>query len=127
VQIDLIVRGVCVLRPGIPGVSETIRVRSILGRFLEHSRIYYFHNGGEELIYVGSADLMPRNLNRRVEVLFPIENQHLIRRIRDRILAKNLEDEAGARIMQPDGGYVRANHTGRKLFSSQSWFLAHEA
>lgn len=127
VQIDLIVRGVCVLRPGIPGVSETIRVRSILGRFLEHSRIYYFHNGGEELIYVGSADLMPRNLNRRVEVLFPIENQHLIRRIRDRILAKNLEDEAGARIMQPDGGYVRANHAGRKLFSSQSWFLAHEA
>ncbi len=127
VQIDLIVRGVCVLRPGLPGVSETIRVRSILGRFLEHSRIFYFHNGGDELIYVGSADLMPRNLNRRVEVLFPIENPRLIRRLRDRILAKYLEDEAGARIMQSDGSFIRPKHTGKKLFSSQAWFLKHEA
>ena len=127
VEIDLIVRGVCVLRPGIPGISETIRVRSILGRFLEHSRIFYFHNGGDELIYVGSADLMPRNLNRRVEVLFPIENSRLIRRLRDRILAKYLEDESGARIMQPDGSFIRAKHTGKKLFSSQAWFLKHEA
>jgi polyphosphate kinase len=127
VQIDLIVRGVCVLRPGIPEVSETIRVRSILGRFLEHSRIFYFHNGGDELIYVGSADLMPRNLNRRVEVLFPIENPRLIRRLRDRILAKYLEDEAGARIMQSDGSFIRPKHTGKKLLSSQTWFLKHEA
>ncbi len=127
VQIDLIVRGVCVLRPGLPGVSETIRVRSILGRFLEHSRIYYFYNGGEELVYVGSADLMPRNLNRRVEILFPIENPRLIRRLRDRILAKYLEDEAGARIMNPDGSFSRPRQTGKKLFSSQSWFLKHEA
>jgi polyphosphate kinase len=127
VEIDLIVRGVCVLRPGIPGVSETIRVRSILGRFLEHSRIFYFHNGSDELIYVGSADLMPRNLNRRVEVLFPIENPRLIRRLRDRILAKYLEDEAGARIMQADGSFSRAKHTGKKLFSSQAWFLKHDA
>ncbi len=127
VQIDLIVRGVCVLRPGVPGVSETIRVRSIIGRFLEHSRIYYFYNGGEELIYVGSADLMPRNLSRRVETLFPIENRRLIRRLRDRILEKYLEDEAGARIMQSDGSYVRPKQTGKKLLDSQTWFLKHEA
>jgi polyphosphate kinase len=127
VQIDLIVRGVCVLRPGIPGISETIRVRSILGRFLEHSRIYYFHNGGDELVYVGSADLMPRNLNRRVEVLFPIENPRLIRRLRDRILEKYLEDEVGARIMRPDGSFLPPQRHGKKLFSSQSWFLKHEA
>ena len=126
-QIDLIVRGVCVLRPGIPGLSETIRVRSILGRFLEHSRIYYFDNGGEELVYVGSADLMPRNLNRRVEILFPIEERRLIRRLRDRILAKYLEDEAGARIMQSDGTYIRPAPTGKKLLNSQTWFLKHEA
>jgi polyphosphate kinase len=126
VQIDLIVRGVCALRPGIPGISETIRVRSILGRFLEHSRIYYFHNGGDELIYVGSADLMPRNLNRRVEVLFPIESPRVIRRLRDRTLAKYLEDEAGARIMQSDGSFIRPERTGKRLFNAQSWFLKHE-
>ena len=128
VQIDLIVRGVCSLRPGLPGISETIRVRSILGRFLEHSRIYYFHNGGEELVYMGSADLMPRNLNRRVEILFPIENERLIRRVRDRILEKYLEDEARARIMQPDGSYLRVNQpAGKRLLNSQAWFLKHEA
>ena len=129
VEIDLIVRGVCSLRPGVPGVSQTIRVRSILGRFLEHSRIFYFHNGGDELIYVGSADLMPRNLNRRVEVLFPIEDSRLVRRLRDKILAKYLEDEAGARIMQPDGTYKRPKRqAGRRPSSSQAWFLKrHEA
>jgi polyphosphate kinase len=86
VKVDLIVRGVCSLRPGVPGVSDNITVRSIIGRFLEHSRIYYFHNGGEEKVYAGSADLMPRNLNRRVEVLFPIESTRIVRRIRDKIL-----------------------------------------
>jgi polyphosphate kinase len=124
VQIDLIVRGVCSLLPGVPGVSETIRVRSVIGRFLEHSRIYYFHNGGEERALVGSADLMPRNLNRRIEVLFPVEDRRLIRRLRDRILAKYLEDEAGARVMQPDGTYTRpAVERGRRVPDSQQWFL----
>jgi polyphosphate kinase len=120
----LIVRGVCSLRPGLPGVSETIRVRSIIGRFLEHSRIYYFYNGGEERVLVGSADLMPRNLNRRVEVLFPIEDRKLIQRLRDRILMKYLEDEGAARIMQPDGSYTRPKREhGRRAFNSQTWFL----
>src|SRR4051794_16673142 len=124
VQIDLIVRGVCSLRPGIPGISETIRVRSIIGRFLEHSRIYYFHNGGDELIYVGSADFMPRNLSRRVEVLFPVEDRRLVRRLRDRILTKQLEDNARARIMNPNGTYSAVKtQPGKRLFSSQSWFL----
>jgi len=124
VQIDLIVRGVCSLRPGVPGVSETIRVRSIIGRFLEHSRVYYFHNGGDERVLVGSADLMPRNLNRRVEILFPIEDGKLIQRLRDRILAKYLEDEAGARIMEPDGTYTKPKREhGRRAPSSQMWFL----
>ena len=87
-QVDLLVRGICCLRPGVPGVSENIRVTSIVGRFLEHSRIFYFRNGGEEEIYLGSADLMPRNLNRRVEVLFPVEDEELMRRVRDEILAR---------------------------------------
>ncbi len=124
VQIDLIVRGVCSLRPGIPGVSATIRVKSILGRFLEHSRIYYFHNGGEERIFAGSADLMPRNLNRRVEVLFPVEDHKLVRRLRDNILAKYLEDHAGARIMDADGNFTRPKRQpGKKPVCAQTWFL----
>ena len=124
VKIDLIVRGVCSLRPGVPGISETITVRSIIGRFLEHSRVFYFHNGGDERVYAGSADMMPRNLNRRVEVLFPIDDRKMIRRLRDRILAKYLEDEAGAHIMQPDGSYARAKGAhGKKLFDSQAWFV----
>jgi polyphosphate kinase len=128
VEIDLIVRGVCSLRPGVPGVSETIRVRSIIGRFLEHSRIYYFRNGGEEVVYAGSADLMPRNLNRRVEVLFPIESQRIVRRIRDKILAKYLADEACSHIMQPDGQYLHPKRRpGKQPVNAQDWFLKHEA
>jgi polyphosphate kinase len=128
VKIELIIRGVCALRPGVPGVSETISVRSIIGRFLEHSRIYYFANGGDEQVYIGSADLMPRNLNRRVEVLFPVETPHLIRRVRDRILEKYLEDEACARVMNSDGTFERIKPKGtRKPPNSQTWFLKHDA
>ncbi len=125
VQIDLIVRGMCSLKPGIKGVSENIRVRSIVGRFLEHSRIYYFHSGGEEVIWVGSADLMPRNLNQRVEVLFPIEDSQMVRRIRDDILQVYLDDNTSARIMQPDGSYRRIQPgEGEKPLNAQHWFLA---
>ena len=100
VKVDLLVRGVCCLRPGIPGVSETIRVTSIVGRFLEHSRIFYFRNGGKEEVYIGSADLMPRNLNRRVELLFPVQNPDLLSRLRDEILGAYLHDNVKARRMR---------------------------
>lgn len=107
VKIDLIVRGMCCLRPGIPDVSENIQVTSIVGRFLEHSRIYYFRNGGEEEIYLGSADMMPRNLNRRVETLFPLENEDLRKHMKDRILKLYLADNTKARKMGSDGVYKR--------------------
>jgi len=107
VKIDLIVRGICALRPGIRGVSENIRVRSIVGRFLEHSRIYYFGNGGDEEIYIGSADLMPRNLYERVEVLVPLRDELLRERVRSEILSAYLADNRKARILLPDTTYVR--------------------
>jgi polyphosphate kinase len=107
VKIDLLVRGMCSLRPGFPNVSENIRVISIVGRFLEHSRIYYFHNGGNETIYVGSADLMTRNLDHRVEILFPIEDHRLVRHLRDRVLEMYLQDNVKAREMLVDGTYAR--------------------
>lgn len=124
VKVDLLVRGICCLRPGVPGVSENIRVISIVGRFLEHSRIYYFHNGGEEQIYLGSADLMSRNLIRRVEVLFPVEDRRLVRLLRDRVLETYLADNVKAREMQPDGSYSRRNGNSNKHpFNSQEWLL----
>ena len=107
VKVELFVRGICCLRPGVPGISDNIRVTSIVGRFLEHSRIYYFRNGGKEEIYLGSADLMPRNIDRRVEVLFPVQDPRLISQIRDQILAYYLQDNLSARIMRPDGSYSR--------------------
>ncbi len=122
VTVDLLVRGICCLRPGVPGISENIRVISILGRFLEHSRIYYFRNGGAEKIYLGSADLMPRNLNRRVEILFPIEDSRLAKRLRDEILATYLADTTRARLMHPDGSYTKAEHADDGL-DSQAWLL----
>src|SRR6202167_2390173 len=107
VKIDLVVRGTCALRPGVRGVSDHIRVRSIVGRFLEHSRIYYFANGGQEEIYVGSADWMPRNLYERVEVLVPLRDELLRERIHQEILEAYLADNVKARILQRDGSYVR--------------------
>ncbi|HEY1760325.1 MAG TPA: polyphosphate kinase 1 [Bryobacteraceae bacterium] len=107
VRVDLLVRGLCCLRPGIPGISENISVKSVIGRFLEHSRVYYFRNGGKEQVYVGSADLMPRNLNRRVEVVFPVKDPRLVSRIRDEILEVYLADTVNAHEMQTDGVYNR--------------------
>jgi polyphosphate kinase len=107
VRVDLIVRGMCCLRLGVPGLSDNIRVISIVGRFLEHSRIYYFRNGGNERIFLGSADLMPRNLDRRVEILFPVESSRLIRLLRDHVLTIYLADNVKARQMQADGTYLR--------------------
>ena len=124
VEVDLIVRGICCLRPGLKGISENIRVRSIVGRFLEHSRIYYFYNNKDEEIYMGSADLMPRNLDRLVEVFFPIEDKMMINRIRDKILMVYLKDNVKARIMQPDGSYRRVERKPRQhSFNSQEWFI----
>jgi len=108
VVIDMIVRGLCCLRPGIPGISENIRVRSIVGQFLEHSRIYYFENGGAPEVYIGSADLMERNLDRRVEVLCPVTDPGLKQTVRDAVLEVLLSDTDRAWILQTDGAYVRA-------------------
>jgi polyphosphate kinase len=105
VKIDLIVRGICCLRPGVPNVSENIRVYSVVGRFLEHSRVYYFRNGGNEQIYLGSADLMPRNLNRRVEVLFPVQDRRIIRYLRDEVLATYFVANLKVRRLLEDGRY----------------------
>jgi len=107
VRVDLLVRGICCLRPGIEGLSANIRVISIVGRFLEHSRIFYFRNGGAEEVYLGSADLMPRNLNHRVEILFPVESPKLIQYLRDEVLCTYLADNVQARIMRSDGTYLR--------------------
>jgi len=118
---DLIVRGACCLRPHIPGVSENIHVRSVLGRFLEHSRVFYFRNDGAEECYLGSADLMPRNLNRRVEVLFPVNRPEIIKRIRYEILHSYLHDEIGSRRMSKDGTYSAKSR--RAGADCQAWFL----
>ncbi len=106
VKIDLIIRGVCVLRPGVPGVSENITVRSIVGRFLEHSRIWYFENDGKPQVYIGSADLMERNLNKRVEAVCPVLDTELAQFLRHVILEAYLRDNVRARVLQPDGTYV---------------------
>jgi polyphosphate kinase len=128
VKIDLLVRGMCSLRPGIPGVSDNIKVTSIVGRFLEHSRIYWFRNGGDEQVLVGSADLMPRNLNRRVEVLFPVQDPAIVRRLRDEILAVYLRDNVKARFMRADGSYIHARPPdGQEALESQAWFIEHAA
>jgi len=125
VEVDLIARGVCCLRPGIEGLSEGIRVTSVVGRFLEHSRIFWFRNGGEEEVYLGSADLMFRNLDRRVEVLFPVRDQALVRQLRDEILETYLRDNVRARSMREDGGYERVvPRDGEPPLDSQAALLA---
>ncbi len=126
VQIDLIVRGICSLCPGVPAVSEHIRVRSIIGRFLEHSRIYYFGNNGHEEMFLGSADMMQRNLNTRVEALFSVESQELRTTILENMLRPILTDTVNAHILQPDGTYTCVRPADdQKPFDSQTWFLTH--
>jgi len=128
VKIDLIVRGVCCLRPGVAGVSENIRVISIVGRFLEHSRIYYFRNAGNPQIYMGSADLMRRNLDRRVEVLFPIEDPSLKLMVRREVLEIYLKDTKDATQLLSDGKYARVlPAAGEEPFSAQEWLLRQHA
>jgi polyphosphate kinase len=126
VRIDLLVRGMCCLIPGKEGVSENIRVLSIVGRFLEHSRIFYFQNDGQEEVYLGSADLMTRNLSRRVETLFPIEDEKYIRYLRDDVLETYLKDNVNAREMQSDGSYRRVLPlAGQPKVDVQGWLIAH--
>jgi polyphosphate kinase len=122
VEIDLIVRGMCALRPGLAGLSERIRVRSIVGRFLEHSRIFWFANGGPAEVFAGSPDWMPRNLYERCEVVFPVADEALARRLRNEILEAYLRDDVKARLMQPDGTYVRPVRSGAG-FNAQEWLM----
>jgi len=125
VQIDLIVRGLSILRPGVKGLSENIRVRSIVGRFLEHSRIFHFANGGSDEIYLGSADWMPRNLFERCEVAFPVRDLAARARILDEILPACLADTVKARLQQPDGVYIRATKLLKDAppFSCQNFLM----
>ena len=121
VSIDLIVRGICCLRVGILKISENIRVRSIVGNFLEHSRIFYFYNDGQEEIYMGSADWMPRNLDRRVEIIFPVENENLKKKVMH-ILKVELADNTKANVLQEDGTYEKIDKRGKMLVNSQEQF-----
>src|SRR5271163_3790759 len=124
VDIDLIVRGQCSLVPGLRGVSSRIRVRSVIGRYLEHSRIYYFENGGKPEMFLGSADWMPRNLYERVEVIFPLKDPALCRRVRDEILSSYLCDTRKARLLSSDGDYSRPKPTrGHYRFSVQEYLM----
>jgi len=125
VEVDLIVRGLCILRPGVKGLSERIRVRSIVGRFLEHSRVFHFANGGNDETYLGSADWMPRNLFERCEVAFPVRDPAAAARIHEEILPALLADTAKARLQQSDGSYLRANKVIKDapLFSSQDFLM----
>ncbi|HZK30602.1 MAG TPA: polyphosphate kinase 1 [Methanoregula sp.] len=126
VKVELQVRGICCLRPGITGISENITVSTIVGRFLEHARIYYFHNGGSEEVFLGSADLMPRNLDRRVEVLFPVENQSLRNNIITSILPVQLNDTIKVRLLNSDGSYERRRPSGTiPPLNAQLWLVDH--
>jgi polyphosphate kinase len=130
VEIDLLVRGMCALRPGVRGISDRIRVRSIVGRFLEHSRVFYFANGGQDEVYLASADWMPRNLYERVEVMFPVKEPMLRNRIMHEILSAYLADTVKARVLRKDGQYVRAWQASGKRkapvpgFNAQDFLIA---
>ncbi|MGX8728008.1 MAG: RNA degradosome polyphosphate kinase [Lachnospiraceae bacterium] len=121
VEISLLVRGICCLKVGIPGVSENIHVRSIVGNFLEHARIFWFCNDDEDELYMGSADWMPRNLDKRVEIVFPVDNEELAEELKH-ILTVEFEDNVKAHILQPDGTYVKIDKRGKKLVNSQEIF-----
>ena len=124
VPIDLIVRGICMLKPGVPGLSETIRVRGVVGRFLEHSRAYYFQNGGDEEMYTGSADWMPRNFDRRVETVAPVRDERLKKYLKDVLLDAYLRDNVKARVLGPDGRYRPVPvEPGGERFNSQLFFM----
>jgi len=122
VEIDLIIRGVCMLRPGVPNLSENIRVRSIVGRFLEHSRVMYFANDGHEEIYIGSSDWMHRNLSRRVEVVCPVDDPRMRAYLKDEVLQAYLRDNVNARVLRPDGNYEPVERGDEEPFDSQTYF-----
>jgi polyphosphate kinase len=122
VKIDLIVRGICALRPGLPGISDNIQVRSIVGRFLEHSRVYYFYNAGDTELYLASADWMERNFFRRIEVAFPVQcSRYKARIVRD--LETYLSDNTQAWILQSDGSYTKATAGPEPQLTAQQEFL----
>jgi len=121
VKIDLIIRGICCLKVGIPGISENITVRSIVGNFLEHARIFYFYSNGSEEVYMGSADWMPRNLDKRVEIVFPVEDEKIKKEVMH-ILQIQMEDNVKAHILQPDGSYEKIDKRGKTLICSQDYF-----
>jgi polyphosphate kinase len=126
VRVDLQIRGICCLRPGIRGVSDNITVSTIVGRFLEHSRIYYFHNGGDEILLLGSSDLMPRNLNRRVEILYPILDPGIRMEIINTILPIHMKDTVKARDLDEIGEYHRRiMRDGEEPVNAQEWMLHH--
>lgn len=122
VKVDLIVRGICILRPGVPGLSENITVRSVVGRFLEHSRVFWFANGGDDEVYIGSADWMARNLKHRIEVVAPVKEPDAKRYLRDVLLNAYLRDNVKARELHPDGKYVAVS-SGSDVFNSQTYFV----
>jgi len=124
VKVDLLARGMCCLRPGVKGISDNIKVISIVGRYLEHSRVFYFHNNGEEEMYMGSADLMRRNQDHRVEVVFPVESKEHIDYLRHGMLATYFSDNVRARVMKPDGTYVRLTPPSEdKAVDIQEWLM----
>ena len=117
----MIIRGICCLKVGIPGISENITVRSIVGNFLEHSRIFYFYSDGREQIFMGSADWMPRNLDKRVEIVFPVEDEKIKEEVKH-ILEIQLADNVKAHVLQEDGTYEKIDKRGKQLINSQEYF-----